>query len=207
MNQLTTYHPFTCDSFHLVSVAVYLADPVNIDSDENNSLRRYAALLRGKLSLFRAVNVFSTLFLPMLFEAKSLLSWRQQPSALKTWPTVSWGAIPCWMWLRLGPNSNLNFMYQFYVPVEFYAPRCLQNGGPAVGPGVHHQPRVVGQNLEAAVWHQISQCGFSSTVWKSMHASQQSATFCRNLKFCPLGSKWFATSGWPTPCCRAKAVS
>ena len=140
-----TYHPFTCDSFHLVSVAVYLADPVNIDSDENNSLRRYAALLRGKLSLFRAINVFSTLFLPMFFEAKSPLSWRRQPSALKTWPTMSWGAIPCWMWLRLGPNSNLNFRYQLIsVPCAqvsskwracggTWSPSSTSGGGPEFG--------------------------------------------------------------------------
>lgn len=94
------------DSFHMVSVAVYLADPVNIDSDENSSLRRYASLLRGKLSLFGATNVKP--FPPLSIEAKSPLSWTQQPSALKTWPTMSWGAIPCWMWLRLGPNSKIS---------------------------------------------------------------------------------------------------
>lgn len=83
---------------------VYLADPVNIDSDENNSLRRYAALLR------------------------------QEPFVMET-------AAKC-------IEDLANSVVGRYPLLDVAA--CLQNGGPAVGPGVHHQPRVVGQNLEAA---------------------------------------------------------
>ena len=51
------------------------------------------------------------------------------------------GLCACWV------SSSLLDMTR--RDVRFYP-----NGGPAVGPGIHPQPRPAGQNFEAATWKQ-----------------------------------------------------